>query len=206
MLKMRKDEMPFRVRDMLPAFEIETGRRQDSKLTRQVAGLAEFLHKQERTIRSYISYSSSERMMTAEDYHATAVEYVKRKARASVRSTGEPSFVVLDYNEDPLFEAVWHWQAVFLTDVEPEAAEWRARNRGQWQVRGFDEAMQRRSRLRRLVRNDILSKKTICQVMDFDEYCLVDYQMEGVEWRSTPDERKLRVLEDMQAEMMGVAA
>ncbi len=190
---------------MLPAFEIETGRKNDSKLTRQVEGLSEFLHKQPRTIRAYMAYSG-ERMISAEDYWAMAIEYVKRRAKASVRSVGEPSFVVLDYNEDPLFEAVWLWQAVFLTDVEPEAAEWRARNRGQWQVRGFDETTQRRSRLRRLVRNDILSKKTICQVMDFDEYCLVDYQMEGVEWRSTPDETKLQTLERMEAETMGLAA
>lgn len=205
MLTMKQHEMPFRLRDLLPAFEIETGRKNDTKLTRQIEGLAEFLHKQPRTIRAYMAYSG-ERMISADDYWATAVQYVKRRAKASVRATGEPSFIVLDYNEDPIYETVWLWQATFLADVEPEAAEWRARNRGQWQVKGFDEAMQRRSRIRRLVRDNIISKETICQVMDFDEHCLVDYQMEGVEWRSTPDETKLQTLERMEAEVLRVAA
>lgn len=206
MLKMKKDEMPYRLRDLLPAFEIETGRRQASKLARQVAGLAEFLHKQERTIRSYISYSSSERMMPAEDYWSTGVEYVKRRARASVRSHGKPDFFVHDYNHHQLYEAMWMWQTVFLADVDQQAGGWKAFVRGQFRDREFDEAMQRRSRLRRLVRNDVLTLETICEVMEFDLYCLVDYQMEGVDWRSTPSETKLQALERLQAEMIGEAA
>ncbi|CDN46814.1 Hypothetical protein RG540_CH06240 [Neorhizobium galegae bv. orientalis str. HAMBI 540] len=198
--------MPYRLRDLLPAFEIETGNRKDTKLTRQVAGLAEFLHKQERTIRSYISYSSAERMMPAEDYWATAVEWVKRRARASVRVHGKPDFFVRDHNHHQIYETVWMWQAVFLGDVDQQAEGWKAYVRGQSRVREYDEAMQRRSRLRHIVRNDILSLETICDVMEFDLYCLTDYQMEGVDWRSTPSETKLQTLERMQAEMIGEAA
>jgi hypothetical protein len=198
---MKYHEMPMRLRDFLPAFQIETGRK-ESDFAKQVEGLAEFLHKQPRTIRSYLSTSRHERMISAEDYWKVTVEWVKRRSKSSRKD----AFFVLDSNGDQIYEAVWQWQATFLVDVCEEAAEIHVRKQDEWQLRQLDDPAKRRSRLRRLVRNRILKTETICEVMEFDLYCLVDYQMEGVDWRSSPEETKLQTLERMEAKMMGAAS
>ncbi|MEY9198472.1 hypothetical protein ABIA16_003588 [Sinorhizobium fredii] len=198
-MKMMHHEMPFRLRDLLPAFEIYTGDKKATKFARQIEGMAEFLNKQPRTVEAYLSYSR-ERMIPADDYWAVAVEWVKRRAKASGL---KPQFVVLDDNGDRVFECQWLWEATFLADTE--GSSWQ-QVRCLWSTNQLDERGQRRSRLRRLVRSGLVAPDQVCDVFNFDRHCLVDYQMEGVTWGSTPDELRLRVLEQYAAERLGEAA
>ncbi|MGO4569055.1 hypothetical protein AB4Z52_29410 [Rhizobium sp. 2YAF20] len=191
-MKMKIDEMPYRLREFLPVF----GPTFKAKLAERIEGLAEFLGKQPRTIEAYLSYRE-DRAISAEDYWRVAVEWVKRKARSKM----EPGFIVYGIDDESMFETQWYWQARFLSDVEGSQIAMRrlpAAHR-------MDERMERRSRLRHLVRDNIVSKQQICEVFAFDEHCLVDYQLEGVDWLSTPDELRLRVLEGFVAEQIGEA-
>jgi hypothetical protein len=196
---MKKNEMPFRLREFLPMFDTERGSKKPGKFRRQVEGLAEFLCKQPRTVEAYCS-TSEDRTISSDDYWLTAVEWMKRKSR----STSAPRFLVFDDNGDQLYETQTMGQATFLSDVE--GAFWGATPLGAWQRRNFTAAAGRRSRLRRLVRDDIIGNHVICAIMDFDAYCLVDYQLEGVDWLSTPDEFKLHQLETIVRNMTGEAA
>ncbi len=108
-MKMKKDELPYRLRDFLPAF----GPRPRSKRFEQIEGMAEFLGKQPRTVEAYCSIRE-DRTISPDDYWKVAVEWVKRRSR----STMAPNFIVLDDNGDQLFECRWLWQAQFLADVE----------------------------------------------------------------------------------------
>ncbi|MBX5152583.1 hypothetical protein HJB78_16555 [Rhizobium lentis] len=193
-MKMLKSEMPFRLRAFLPLFADRK-----AKYWEQIEGMADFLGKQPRTVEAYCSYRE-DRTISADDYWKVGVEWVKRKSR----STSKPAFLVLDDNGDQLFECQWLWQAMFLSDME--GASWRATPRGVGQIKFFTAPAGRRSRLRRLVRDDIVDRKIICAMFDFDEHCLIDYQMEGVSWLSTPDEMRLQMLEHVYRAQIGVAA
>ncbi len=194
-MKMKKDEMPYRLRDFLAIF----GPTPRARHAEQVEGLAEFLGKQVRTVEAYLSYSE-DRTISPDNYWRVAVEWIKRRSRSDLKS----AFVVLDDNGDQLFECQWLWQAQFLTDVE--GGSWIAQTSGHWQKGDVDDRAQRRSRLRRLLRSGLVTSDQVCDVFNFDRYCLVDYQMEGVDWLSTPDELRLRVLEAYAAERLGEAA
>ncbi|MBY5407416.1 hypothetical protein HFO98_02835 [Rhizobium leguminosarum] len=194
-MKMKKDEMPFRLRELLPKF----GPDRKAKYWEQIEGMADFLGKQPRTVEAYASYSE-DRTVSADDYWRVVVEWVKRKSR----STAAPAFLVLDDNGDQLYETQWPWQAMFLADVE--GTSWGATPRGVGQMRFFTAPAGRRSRLRRLVRDDIIGRKIICAMFDFDEHCLVDYQLEGVGWLSTPDEMRLQMLEHVYRAQTSAAA
>ncbi|CAN7257403.1 hypothetical protein LJR098_001053 [Rhizobium sp. LjRoot98] len=195
MMIMKKVEMPYRLRDFLPMF----GDEPKAKHAEQVEGLAEFLGKRPRTIEAYLSYSE-DRTISPDDYWSVAVEWIKRRSRSNMN----PAFVVLDDNGDQLYECQWLWQAQFLADVE--GASWVAQPSGHWQKGGSDDRAQSRSRLRRLLRSGLVTADQVCDVFNFDRWCLVDYQLEGVEWLSTPDELRLRVLEAFAAERLGEAA
>ncbi|MGX9991630.1 hypothetical protein ACS4RR_021105 [Rhizobium sp. Z1P35] len=197
-MKMKHHEMPYRLRDLLVKF----GPTPKAKYAEQIEGLAEFLGKEPRTIEAYASYNE-DRTISPDNYWRVCVEWVKRTAR-STASPGS-AFVIFDDNDDQLFEARWLWQAQFLADVE--GASWVAGPSGQWQLKsGLDERAQRRSRLRRLLRSGLVTADQVCDVFNFDHWCLVDYQMEGVTWNSTPDELRLRVLEAYAREKIGEAA
>ncbi|MGO6676464.1 hypothetical protein [Rhizobium leguminosarum] len=198
-MRMKKNEMPFRLREFLPMFDTERGSSKPGKFRRQVEGLAEFLCKQPRTVEAYCS-TSEDRTISADDYWQTAVEWVKRKSR----STSEPRFIVYDDNGDQLYETQTMWQAMFLADVD--GAVWGATPLRAWQRRHFTAAVGRRSRLRRLARDGIVEKHVICAVFNFDQHCLVDYQLEGVDWLSTPDEFRLHQLETFVRNVTGAAA
>lgn len=196
-MRMMKSEMPFRLRTFLPVFDTERGSKKPGKFRRQAEGLADFLCKQPRTIEAYLS-SSEDRTISADDYWKTAIEWTKRKAKPS----GEPGFIVHGDDDEPLFETNFYWQARFLADVEGNQICMR-RLTASYQM---DERMYRRCRLRRIVRSGVLEKSLICTLLRMDEYCLVDHQLEGVDWLSTPDELRLRTLENWVAEELGEAA
>ncbi|MGO8034940.1 hypothetical protein [Rhizobium leguminosarum] len=198
-MKMKKNEMPFRVREFLPMFDTERGSSKPGKFRRQVEGLAEFLCKQPRTVEAYCS-TSEDRTISADDYMRVAVEWMKRKSR----SASAPRFVVYDDNGDQLYETQKMGQASFLADVE--GSFWSATSFGAWQRKHFTAAAGRRSRLRRLVRDGIIGNRMICAVFEFDEHCLVDYQLEDVDWLSTPDEYRLHQLETWVRNTTGEAA
>lgn len=193
-MKMKRDEMPFRLRDFLPQFA-----HRKAKYWEQIEGMAEFLGKQPRTVEAYCSYRE-DRTISPDDYMRVAVEWIKRRSKSSM----SPNFIVVDDNGDQLYECQWLWQAMFLSDVE--GAGWHATPRGAWQVKGLSAPAGRRSRLRRLVRDGIVQKDVICALFGFDQWCLVDYQLEGVEWLSTPDELPLAQLENFARAQIGEAA
>lgn len=193
-MKMKKDELSYRLREFLPMFADRK-----AKFADQIEGLAEFLGKQPRTIEAYLS-TREDRTISPDNYFAVATEWVKRRSKSQMN----PAFIVLDDNGDQLFETQWLWQASFLADLE--GASWIATQTGHWQKGGFDNQAQRRSRLRRLIQSGVVTEVEICDVYNFDRWCLVDHQLEGVDWLSTPDELRLRVLEAYAAEQIGEAA
>jgi len=153
-IKMIHHEVPYRLRDLLPAFETDTGHKKATKYACQIEGVAEFLNKQPRTVEAYLSYSR-ERTIPA-----------KRRAKASGL---KPQFVVLDDNGDRLYECQWFWQAAFLADIE--GSSWR-QVRCLWSSRQLDERGQRRARLRRLMRSGLVTPDQVCDVFNFDRHCL----------------------------------
>ncbi|MGO6881372.1 hypothetical protein ACCS44_21150 [Rhizobium ruizarguesonis] len=198
-MKMKKNEMPLRLREFLPMFDTERRSKKPGKFRRQVEGMADFLGKQPRTVEAYCS-TSEDRTISADDYWRVSVEWVKRKSR----STSEARFIVLDDNGDQLYETQTMGQASFLADVE--GAFWGTTPVGAWQKMHFTAAAGRRSRLRRLVRDGIVGNHVICAIFEFDAFCLVDYQLEDVDWLSTPDELRLHQLETWVRNTMGEAA
>lgn len=191
---MKKDEMPFRLREFLPLFADRK-----AKYWEQIEGMADFLEKQPRTVEAYCSYRE-DRTISADDYWRVTVEAVKRKSKSMM----SPNFLVFDDNGDQLFECQKLCQAMFLADVE--GASWAATPRGAWQVKHRSAAAGRRSRLRRMVRDDIVKKHVICAMFGFDKHCLVDYQLEDVDWLSSPDELRLYQLENFARSVIGEAA
>ncbi len=193
-MKMKKDEMPFRLRNFLPLFA-----HCKAKYWEQIEGMAAFIGKQPRTVEAYCSYHE-DRMISADDYMRVAVEAIKRKSKSSL----SPAFIIFDENGDQLFEAQKLCQAMFLADVE--GAGWVATPRGVGQVKHVSTPAGRRSRLRRLVRDGTVQKHVIAAMFGFDQHCLVDYQLEDVDWLSTPDELRLHQLENFARAQMREAA
>ncbi|MBO9170898.1 hypothetical protein [Rhizobium sp. L245/93] len=192
-MKMHKSEMPMRLRTFLPAF--------GDRLADQVHEVAEFLGKAPRTIEAYISHSL-ERMIPAEDYERLAAEWVRRKNRKQVNRTFA-MYAVFDENGDWLTDAAFLYHAVYIADVDGVSYT---------PLNGFhcfqkpDERMQRRSRLRRLLRSGLVTREQVCEVFGVGDYCLTDYTLEAVSWLSTPDDFKLRVLEAFVTERLGEVA
>lgn len=198
MNRMKQNELQGRLQDFLPMFILtrRKGLSRTDQLIDQVCGLAAFLGREDEEVWRWYETRNGrggkdlDPLMPADDYWRMVVEWVRRK------STGYEGFLVYDQNGQVTYTTRALWQAEFLSTVDGHHV-WRPKI--PTRPIHVSAEMDRRSRLRRLVHGGILSKEEICGVFEFDQHTLVDYQLEGVWWLSTPDETRLRKLERMAA-------